>query len=121
MAGGDEHVTLHLAHVEMTLHTTPLLHAILPIRDEVVSLALHIHAKPKTYLGRCLENAVHIPVFVLVGADKVLTTVAALSFPSRAEAVTTAGFRLLHSCGTVFVLGCLQHLLLRGHRDCDLE
>ena len=45
MAGDDEHVTLHLAHVKVTLHTAPLLHAVLPLLDEVVSLALRVHAK----------------------------------------------------------------------------
>lgn len=121
MAGDDEHVTLHLAHVKVTLHTTALLHAVLPLLDEVVSLALRIHSKQLTDLRRCLENAIHIPVLVLVRADEILAAVATLAFPSRAETVATTRFRVLRHRGIVLVLGCFQHLLLRRYRDCDLE
>lgn len=121
MAGDDEHVTLHLAHVKVTLHTTSLLHAVLPLLDEVVSLALRVHAKQQTDLRRRLENAIHIPVLVLVRVDEVFAAVATLTFPSRAEAVAATRFRVLHHRGIVLVLGCFQHLLLRRYRDCDLE
>ena len=55
MTGDDEHVTLHLAHVQVTLHTTSLLHAVLPLLDEVVSLALRIHSEQQTDLRRRLR------------------------------------------------------------------
>lgn len=121
MTGDYEHVTLHLAHVQVTLHTTSLLHAVLPLLDEVVSLALRIHSEQQTDLRRRLENAIHIPVLVLVRADEILAAVATLAFPSRTETVATTRFRVLHHRGIITVLGCFQHLLLRRYCDCDLQ
>ena len=106
MAGDNEHVSLHLTHVKVTLHTTPLLHAVLPLLDEVVSLALRVYAKQLTDLRRRLENAIHIPVLVLVRVDEVLAAVATLTFPSRTETVATTRFRVFHHRGIVLVFRC---------------
>ena len=105
----DEHVSLHFAHVHVALHTTPLLHAVLPLLDEAVSLALRLTCSSHTHLrGRLLD---------LVRAKQRLAVVAALALLARAEAV--AAGRVSRLC--VVVLRGLQNLLLGGNGDGDLD
>ena len=83
----DEHVSLHFAYVQVTLHTTPLLHAVLPLLDEAVSLALRLTRSSYTHLRSCLLDLIHVPVLALVRAKQRLAVVAALALLARAEAV----------------------------------
>ena len=87
MRRDDEHVSLHFAHVQVTLHTTPLLHPVLPLLDEAVSLALRLTRSSHTHLRGCLLDLVHVPVLALVRAKQRLAVVAALALLTRAEAV----------------------------------
>lgn len=115
----DEHVTLHLAHVQVALHPTALLHAVLPLLDEAVPLALPLTRSPRTHLGRCLLDLVHVPVLVLIRAKQGRAVVAALSLLARAEAVATGCLCRLR--GIVVVLRSFQYLLFGGNGDGDLE
>ena len=120
MGRDDEHVSLHLAHVQMALHTTPLLHAVLPLLDEAVSLALRLTHSSHTHLRGCLLDLIHVPVLALVRAKQRLAVVAALALLARAEAVAAGrvnGFGSL----VIVVLRGLQNLLLRGNSDGDLD
>ena len=101
----DEHVSLHLAHVQVAFHTTPLLHAVLPLLDEAVSLALRFTHSPHTHLRGCLLDLVHVPVLALVRAKERLTVVAALALLTRAEAVTAGHVSRLSSLGVVVLRG----------------
>ena len=83
----DEHVSLHFAHVHVALHTTPLLHAVLPLLDEAISLALRFTHSSYTHLRSCLLDLIHVPVLALVRAKQCLAVVAALALLARAEAV----------------------------------
>ena len=116
----DEHVSLHLAHVQVTLHTTPLLHPVLPLLDEAISLALRLTRSSHTHLRSRLLDLVHIPVLALVRAKQRLAVVAALALLTRAEAVTAGHVSRLSSLGVVVLRG-LQDLLLRGNGDGDLD
>ena len=113
----DEHVPLHFAYVQMTLHTTPLLHAVLPLLDEAISLALRLTRSSHTHLRSRLLDLIHVPVLALVRAKQRLAVVAALALLARAEAVT-AGH--VNGLGIVVLRG-LQNLLLRGNGDGDLD
>ena len=113
----DEHVSLHLAHVQVTLHTTPLLHAVLPLLDEAVSLALRLTSSSHTHLRSRLLDLVHVPVLALVRAKERLAVVAALALLARAEAVPAGR---VSSLGVV-VFRCLQDLFLGGNGDGDLD
>ena len=116
----DEHVSLHLAHVQVALHTTPLLHAVLPLLDEAVSLALRLTRSSHTHLRGRLLDLVHVPVLALVRAKQRLAVVAALALLARAEAVTAGHVSRLSSLGVV-VFRCLQDLFLGGNGDGDLD
>ena len=116
----DEHVSLHLAHVQVTLHTTPLLHPVLPLLDEAVSLALRLTRSSYTHLRSCLLDLVHVPVLALVRAKQRLTVVATLALLARAEAVAARRVSRLSSLGIVVLRG-LQDLLFRGNGDGDLD
>ena len=83
----DEHVSLHLAHVQVALHTTPLLHPVPPLLDEAISLALRFTHSSYTHLRSCLLDLIHVPVLALVRAKQCLAVVAALALLARAEAV----------------------------------
>ena len=113
----DEHVSLHLAHVQVTLNTTPLLHPVLPLLDEAISLALRLTRSSHTHLRSRLLDLIHVPVLALVRAKQRLAVVAALALLARAEAVT-AGH--VNGLGIVVLRG-LQNLLLRGNGDGDLD
>ena len=113
----DEHVSLHFAHVQVTLHTTPLLHAVLPLLDEAISLALRLTHPSHTHLRGRLLDLVHVPVLALVRAKQRLAVVAALALLARAEAVAAGRVNRLG----VVVLRGLQNLLLRGNGDGDLD
>ena len=113
----DEHVSLHFAHVHVALHTTPLLHAVLPLLDEAVSLALRLICSSHTHLRGRLLDLVHVPVLALVRAKERLAVVAALALLARAEAVAA---RRVNGLGIVVLRG-LQNLLLRGNGDGDLD
>ena len=113
----DEHVPLHFAHVQVALHTTPLLHAVLPLLDEAVSLALRLTSSSYTHLRGRLLDLVHVPVLALVRAKQRLAVVAALALLARAEAVPAGR---VSSLGVVVLRG-LQDLLLRGNGDGDLD
>ena len=115
----DEHVTLHLAHVQVALHTAALLHAVLPLLDEAVPLALPLTCSLCTHLRCCLLDLIHVPVLVLIGAKQGRAVVAALSLLARAEAVTTGC--LYRLCGFVVMLRSFQYFLLGGDSDGDLE
>ena len=116
----DEHVSLHLAHVQVTLHTTPLLHPVLPLLDEAVSLALRLTRSSHTHLRSRLLDLIHVPVLALVCAKQRLAVVAALALLARAEAVAAGRVNRLSSLGIVVLRG-LQNLLLRGNGDGDLD
>ena len=120
MGRDDEHVPLHLAHVQVALHTTPLLHAVLPLLDEAVSLALRLTSSSYTHLRSCLLDLVHVPVLALVRAKQRLTVVATLALLARAEAVAARRVSRLSSLGIVVLRG-LQDLLFRGNGDGDLD
>ena len=113
----DEHVSLHLAHVQVTLNTTPLLHPVLPLLDEAISLALRLTRSSHTHLRSRLLDLVHGPVLALVRAKQRLAVVAALALLARAEAVPAGR---VSSLGVVVLRG-LQNLLLRGNGDGDLD
>ena len=117
MGRNDEHVSLHLAHVQVTLHTTPLLHPVLPLLDEAISLALRLTRSSHTHLRGRLLDLIHVPVLALVRAKQGLAVVAALALLARAEAV--AAGRVSRLC--VVVLRGLQDLLLGGNGDGDLD
>ena len=87
MRRDDEHVSLHFAYVQVALHTTPLLHPVLPLLDEAVSLALRLTRSSYTHLRSCLLDLIHVPVLALVRAKQCLAVVAALALLARAEAV----------------------------------
>ena len=120
MGGDDEHVSLHLAHVQTALHATPLLHAVLPLLDEAVSLALRLTHPSLTHLWRGLLDLVHVPMLALVRAKKCLTVVATLALLARAEAVTAGRLGGFNGLGVVVLRG-LQNLLLGGNGDGDLD
>lgn len=113
----DEHVSLHLAHVQVTLNTTPLLHPVLPLLDEAISLALRLTRSSHTHLRSRLLDLIHVPVLALVRAKQRLAVVAALALLARAEAVPAGR---VSSLGVVVLRG-LQNLLLRGNGDGDLD
>ena len=117
MGRNDEHVSLHLAHVQVTLNTTPLLHPVLPLLDEAISLALRLTRSSHTHLRSRLLDLVHVPVLALVRAKQRLAVVAALALLARAEAVPAGR---VSSLGVVVLRG-LQNLLLRGNGDGDLD
>ena len=116
----DEHVSLHLAYVQVALHTTPLLHAVLPLLDEAISLALRFTSSSYTHLRSCLLDLIHVPVLALVRAKQRLAVVAALALLARAEAVPAGRISRLSSLGIVVIRG-LQDLLFRGNGDGDLD
>lgn len=113
----DEHVSLHFAYVQVALHTTPLLHPVLPLLDEAVSLALRLTRSSHTHLRSRLLDLVHVPVLALVRAKQRLAVVAALALLTRAEAVAAGR---VNGLGIVVLRG-LQNLLLRGNGDGDLD
>lgn len=113
----DEHVPLHFAHVQVALHTTSLLHPVLPLLDEAVSLALRLTRSSHTHLRGRLLDLVHVPVLALVRAKQRLAVVAALALLARTEAVTAGR---VSSLGIVVLRG-LQDLLFRGNGDGDLD
>ena len=113
----DEHVSLHLAHVQVALHTTPLLYPVLPLLDEAISLALRLTRSSYTHLRSCLLDLVHVPVLALVRAKQRLAVVAALALLARAEAVPAGRVNRL---GIVVIRG-LQDLFLGGNGDGDLD
>ena len=120
MGRDDEHVSLHLAYVQVALHTTPLLHPVLPLLDEAVSLALRFTHSSHSHLWSCLLDLVHVPVLALVRAKQRLTVVATLALLARAEAVAARRVSRLSSLGIVVLRG-LQDLFLRGNGDGDLD
>ena len=101
----DEHVSLHFAYVQVALHTTPLLHAVLPLLDEAVSLALRLARSSYTHLRGRLLDLVHVPVLALVRAKQCLAVVAALALLARAEAVAAGRVNGLSSLGIVVLRG----------------
>ena len=101
----DEHVPLHFAHVQVTLHTTPLLHAVRPLLDEAVFLALRLTHPSHTHLRGRLLDLVHVPVLALVCAKQRLAVVAALALLARAEAVAAGRVNGLSSLGIVVLRG----------------
>ena len=113
----DEHVSLHLAHVQVTLNTTPLLHPVLPLLDEAISLALRLTRSSHTHLRSRLLDLIHVPVLALVRAKQRLAVVAALALLARAEAVPAGR---VSSLGIVVLRG-LQNLFLGGNGDGDLD
>lgn len=113
----DEHVSLHFAYVQVALHTTPLLHPVLPLLDEAVSLALRLTRSSHAHLRGRLLDLIHVPVLALVRAKQRLAVVAALALLARAEAVPAGR---VSSLGVVVLRG-LQNLLLRGNGDGDLD
>ena len=113
----DEHVPLHFAHVQVALYTTPLLHPVLPLLDEAISLALRFTHSSYTHLRSCLLDLIHVPVLALVRAKQRLAVVAALALLARTEAVTAGR---VSSLGIVVLRG-LQDLLFRGNGDGDLD
>ena len=116
----DEHVSLHLAHVQVALHTTSLLHAVLPLLDEAVSLALRLTRSCHAHLRGRLLDLVHVPVLALVRTKQRLTVVAALALLARAEAVAAGRVSRLGRLGIVVLRG-LQNFLLGGNGDGDLD
>ena len=120
MGRDDEHVSLHLVHVQVTLHTTPLLHAVLPLLDEAISLALRLTRSSHAHLRSRLLDLVHVPVLALVRAKQCLAVVAALALLARAEAVAAGRVNGLSSLGIVVLRG-LQDLFLGGNGDGDLD
>ena len=120
MGRDDEHVSLHFAHVQVALHTTPLLHPVLPLLDEAISLALRLTRSYHAHLWGRLLDLVHVPVLALVRAKQCLAVVAALALLARAEAVPAGRISRLSSLGIVVIRG-LQDLLFRGNGDGDLD